>query len=100
MKKLAFILLIALFSCEFDEQPNLVIGNHFSDGLLYITDLPSDELILKESFPIFSEKYLFLDIGTYKIRLVADYGDDPTRQDRTMIINIPSIYTDTKVLFR
>jgi len=100
MKKLAFILLIVLFSCEYEEIPNLTIGNHFADGCLSIKYLPSYEVMINETLPLFGEKTLFLDIGIYQARLVADQGADPYKQDRTIIVHIPSKYSQVKILFK
>lgn len=100
MKKLAFILLIMLFSCEYEQQPNLTIGNHFTDGWLSIKDIPSGEIIVNESLQLFGEKILFLDIGIYQARLFADQGADPYKQDRTIIVHIPSEYCQVKILFK
>jgi len=100
MKKLAFILLVVLFSCEYEEQPNLTIGNHFADGWLYIQYLPSYEMMVNERLSLFGEKILFLDIGIYQARLVADQGQDPYKQDRTIIVHIPSKYSQVKILFK
>jgi len=100
MKKLAFILLIFLFSCEFEETPNLIVGNHFADGWLYIKYLPSYEVMVNERLSLFCEKNLFLDIGIYQARLVADQGQDPRKQDRTIIVHIPSQYYQVKILFK
>ena len=91
---------LLLSSCERPEYPNLLIGNHFANGQLYVIDQPTGETVIKETFELWDEKYLHLDLGTYKIRLIADSGSDPDKQSREMTVLIPSIYTQVKVLFR
>lgn len=92
--------ILLLSSCERPEYPNLLIGNHFATGQLYVIDQPTSEIFIQETFELWDEKYLFLDPGTYKIRLIADSGSDPDKQSRQITVLITSIYTQIKVLFR
>ena len=94
-------IVITIFSsCETEQRPNLIIGNHFATGQLYIIDLPTEETIISESFELWDEKYLYVDIGNYKVKLIADSGNDPARQNRQITILVNSIRSQTKVLFK
>lgn len=92
--------MLLLFGCEKSENPNLVIGNHYENGILKVIDSETNEIIINGEFQLYEEKLLFLDIGIYKIRLIVDAGTDPALQDRTITIMINSVYTQSKVLFR
>jgi len=93
-------MLILFACCERPEYPNLLIGNHFATGRLYVIDLPTEETIISETFQLWDEKYLHLDIGTYKVKLIIDSGNDPARQNRQMTVLISSVYTQSKILFK
>ena len=89
-----------MFSCEgYKEIPNLTIGNRFADGWLTVKNIPTGEMVTNETLLLFGEKTLFLDLGVYQARLVADQGVDPYKQDRLILVNIPSEYCQIKILF-
>jgi len=92
--------MLLLFGCERVEHPNLIVGNHFATGQLYVIDLPTEETIISEIFQLWDEKYLYVDVGSYKIKLIADSNNDPARQNRQITVLINSIRSQTKVLFK
>ena len=91
---------LGMCSCEYETEPNLVVINAYFDGRLNITDMRSREQVVNELMLFNTEKDLFLEIGTYQVRLIVDQGVDPLMQDRWMIVDITDIYSHNKIVFK